>query len=84
MPKASKALPVIKWSGEFTDFLHRVVGIRMIPLAYVVRKNVVPARFLLPLAQDRPHSEDYGSIEEEIIDLASHAHWLLKNDLSSV
>ena len=74
VPKTSKALPVMKWSEAFTDFLHRVVGIRMILLAYVVRENVVPVRLLSPLAQDSPHSEDHGSIEEEMVDFASHVH----------
>ena len=84
MPKISKALPVMKWSEAFTDFLHRVVGIRMIPLAYVVREDVVPIRPLPPLAQDSPHSEDHGSIKEEMIEFALHTHWLFKNDSSSV
>jgi len=84
VPKIGKALPVMKWSEAFTDFLHRVVGIRMIPLAYVVRENVATARPLPPLAQDSPHSEDHGSIEEEMVEFASHTHWLFRNDSSSV
>ena len=84
MPKISKALPVMKLSESFTDFLCRVVGIIMIPLAYVVRKSVAPVRPLPPLAQDSPHSEDHGSIEEETVELASHAHWLFRNNSSSV
>ena len=84
VPKISKALPVMKWSEAFTDFLYRVVGIRMIPLAHVVIENVSPARSLPPLAQDSPHSEDHGSIEEEMVEFASHNHWLFRNDSSSV
>ena len=79
VPKISKALPMMKWSESFTDFLHRVLGIRMIPLAYVVRESVVPQ-----LAQDSPHSEDHGSVEEEMVEFASHACWLFKNNSSSV
>ena len=33
MPKITKALPIIKWTETFHDFLNRVVGTRMIPLA---------------------------------------------------
>ena len=84
MPNVSKALSVIKLSESFTDFLYRVVGIIMIPLAYVVKESVAPVRPLSPLAQDSPHSEDHGSIEEEMVELASHAHWLFKNNSSSV
>ena len=34
VPKITKALPIIKWTEAFQDFLHRVTGARMIPLAY--------------------------------------------------
>ena len=82
--KISKALPVMKWSESFTDCLHRVVGIRMIPLNYVVRESVAHVRPLSTLVQDSPHSEDHGSIEEEMVEFTSHVHWLFKNDSSSV
>ena len=80
MSKISKALSVIKLSESFTDFMYRVVGIMMIPLAYVVKESVAPVRPLSPLVQDVPHSEDYSFIEEEMVELASHAHWLFKNN----
>ena len=84
MSKMSKALPAMKWSGSFTELLHRVVGIRMIPLAYVVMESVARVRPLPPLAQDIPHSENHGFIEEDLIEFATHAHWLFKNNSSSV
>ena len=37
VPKTTKALPIIKWTEAFEDFLNRVIGARMIPLAYVIR-----------------------------------------------
>ena len=36
VPKITKALPIIKWTEAFQDFLHRVIGARMIPLTYVI------------------------------------------------
>ena len=36
VPKTNKALPIIKWTEAFQDFLNRVIGARMIPLAYVI------------------------------------------------
>jgi hypothetical protein len=36
VPKITKALPIIKWTEAFRDYLHRVVGVRNIPLAYVI------------------------------------------------
>ena len=43
-PTIIKALPVVKWSEVLTDFLHSVVGIRMITLAYESRESAMPAR----------------------------------------
>ena len=37
VPKITKALPIIKWTEAFQDFLNRVIGARMIPLAYVIQ-----------------------------------------------
>ena len=37
VPKITKALPIIKWTEAFQDFLNRLIGARMIPLAYVIR-----------------------------------------------
>ena len=36
VPKITKALPIMKWTEAFQDFLNRVIGARMIPLAYVI------------------------------------------------
>ena len=33
VPKISKSLPIIKRTEVFQDHLHRVIGVRMIPLA---------------------------------------------------
>ena len=82
VPKISKALLVMKWSEAVTDFLHQAVGIRTIPLAYVVRENVAPVQPLPSLAQDIPNSEDYGSIEAAIIEFSSHVYWLFNHSSS--
>ena len=74
VPKISKALFIMKWSGVFTDFLHKMAGILMIPLYYFVREDSTPGRSLPALAPDSPHSDDYGSIEVEMIDFSSYAH----------
>ena len=34
--KSTKALPILKWTEAFQDFLNRVIGARMIPSAYVI------------------------------------------------
>ena len=37
MPKISKALPIIKWAGFFSGFLHITVGERKIMVSCVIR-----------------------------------------------
>ena len=41
-PKISKALPVIKWTEAFQDFLNRKIGNRNIPLAYIIHDEPNP------------------------------------------
>ena len=59
-PKISKVLPVIKWTEAFKDFLNRKIGIRDIPLAYIIREvpNLQPRLHPLLLASHTPWSMD--------------------------
>ena len=44
IPKISKSLPIMKWMEAFQDYLHRTIGVRTIPLAYITRETVdIPA-----------------------------------------
>jgi hypothetical protein len=84
VPKITKALPVIKWTEAFDDFLSRKIGARTIPLAYVTReKEDVPAA-APTLAQDKPHSTEFGSVEGDMVARASHGHALFREDNSTV
>jgi hypothetical protein len=83
VPKITKALPIIKWTEAFRDYLHRMIGVRTIPLAYVIRPTVaVPP--IGPIAAGAPHSLEHEAIEVELIARASHAHPLYREDNSSV
>ena len=84
VPKISKALPVIKWTEAFQDFLHRIIGVRLIPLAYVIREKVAVPAAAPPLATDQPHSTLHGSVEAELVARASHGHPLYRDDNSAV
>ena len=84
VPKISKTLSIIKWTEAFTDFLHRKIGVRMVPLAYVVREVVDPPAPPPPLATNLPHSTEHGSVEGELIARASHTHPLFRDDNSAV
>jgi hypothetical protein len=83
VPKISKLLPIIKWTESFRDYLHRVVGVRMIPLAYVIRPEAaVPA--IGDRAHDQPNSTEHESVEMELVQRASHGHVLFREDNSAV
>ena len=34
--RVTKALPLIKWTEAFQDFLHCTIGLCIIPLAYII------------------------------------------------
>ena len=76
VPEITRSLPIIKWTKAFQDFLHQVIGVRTIPLVYVIRTTVdvlVPMPVLQP---NQPHSDLHGSVEVELVAQASHAHAL--------
>ena len=77
VPKISKSLLKIKWMEAFQDHLHRVIGVRMINLAYSNRKDEdIPA----PPPPPPPPSEAHSSIEGEMIAQASHTHVIFRDD----
>ena len=82
-PKIAKGLNIMKWSESFLDILHRCIGVRMIPLAYVVRELEIPEA-ITDLAAGQPHSTIAGSIEQELISRGSHNHPLFRDDRASV
>ena len=84
VPKITKALPIIKWTEAFQEFLNRVIGARMIPLAYVICNDPQVPGLAPPLAPNQPHSTEHGSVEGELIARASHAHALFRDDNSVV
>ena len=83
-PTINKALPIIKWTEAFRDHLYRCIGDRHIPLAYVVRKDVTVPAICPPLATDQPYSDLHGSVEEDMINRASHSHGLYRADNATV
>ena len=82
--KIMKTLPIMKWTEAFQDYLHRVISVRVILLAYIICANSdVPMPVPL-LAPNQPHSEVHGSIEYELVERASHKHPLFRDDNSEV
>ena len=84
IPKIGKALPIIKWTEVFQDFLKQVIGARYIPLSYVIRDQVEVPADALPLATDQPFSTEHGSIQREMIARASHNVGMFGDDNAKV
>ena len=84
VPKITKALPIIKWTEAFQDFLNKVIGDRMSPLAYVIQIDPQVPGPAPTLAPNQPHSTEHGSVEGELIARASHTHALFRDDNSVV
>jgi hypothetical protein len=84
VPKISKALPIIKWTEAFDDFLSRTVGARNIPLSYVTRDIAIVPPNAPDLQTNKPHSIAHGSVEGDLIARASHEHALFRDDNSKV
>ena len=94
VPKISKTLHIMKWTEAFSDFTRRVIGTRTIPLSYVIRDMVnvpsaAPALSRLSGStatslRQEPFSDDFGSVEEELIGRATHSHPLYRDDNATI
>jgi hypothetical protein len=84
VPKISKALPVIKWTEAFKDYLNQVIGARSILLACVICAEPVVLAAAPPLANGEPHLIEHGSVAAEVIARASHDHALFRDDNPAV
>jgi hypothetical protein len=84
VPKITKALPVIKWTQAFANFLHREIGVRSIALAYVIRDEVNIPGTAPTLLAGQPHSNEHGSIEAKLVARAQHTHALYRDDNANV
>ena len=82
-PTITKELPIMKWVEAFEDHLERCVGIRCVPLAYVIRDEVVPPP-ITAQAPNQPYTLEHGSLEADLVVRASHAHGLYKADNKAV
>jgi hypothetical protein len=82
-PEISKALPVIEWTKSFRDFLNRVIGVRTIPLCYVIRETVSAPAAAPALVQNQPHTNEHEPFTGELVARASHEHALFRDDNAS-
>ena len=78
-PPITKANPLMKWMLTFSqDHFSGCIGVRGAPISNVIRDiALVPAATHLQNASDpsqplMPHSEEHGSVKEELSHRASH------------
>ena len=83
-PRITKALPIMKWTEAFVDHLNRCIGVRTVPLSYVIRNNVTRDLACPPLKTNQPYSELHGSVQGDLIARASHTHGLYNDDNATV
>lgn len=50
---------VIKWSESMTDVLERCIGAQMVPLVYVIRKEVAVPAACPPIAPNKPNTAEF-------------------------
>ena len=84
-PQIGQKLDVARWTETFHSLLSRIVGARNVPLAYVVHDTDIldyTAPFVTMV--DACYTEDAGFLEEELIEIASHSHPLLKEENANV
>lgn len=84
IPKLTKNTTVIKWAESFETLLRNTIGVRNIPLIYVIRKDVVPPAAAPPLLANQPFSDETGSVSEELVVRATHSHPKFKDDSTKV
>lgn len=80
IPKLTKNTTVIKWSESFETFLRNSIGVRNIPLIYVIRDVAVVPIVAPPLLLDKPFSAETGAVSEELISRADHNHPKYRDD----
>ena len=83
-PKLTKHHPVHKWMESMVLYLGQKVGVRNAPLAYVVWAGAIVPAVPPPLQAGKPHSEQHGSIEGDLIGHMTHNHALFKVDNGAV
>lgn len=78
MQKLSSKISIMKWIGLFEEHLSSVLGVRKVPLQYIIRETVDPVDIAddpLPVGVGSPpYSARYDSFHDEMIARTSHTH----------
>ena len=84
MQKLSAKISIMKWINLFEEHLSSVLGVRKVPLQYIIRDTVDPVNINddpLPVGEGSPpYAERYDSFNDEMIARTSHTHPGFKAD----
>ena len=85
IPRVDKKEKSLRIFGQhFGEWMITNTGTQGAPYSYVIRDEATPALPLPPLLLDQPFSEEYGSVEHELIARCTHAHPAFKTDNNTV
>ena len=78
LPSLSRSIPIMRMIELIRGYLRKILGVRKIPLSYVVRTNVAVPPIadspLRPLPNNLPYGAPYRGFHDELIIRASHEH----------
>ena len=83
IPKVSKSYGIDKALDTLPNYLRTKIGVRGVALSYVIRQSETPAA-LENLANDKPYTEKYTSLMQELILTTPHDGVSWEEDNSTV
>ena len=83
-PALIKDTGILRWTEAFETFLRSYIGVRGIPLIYVIRHNVAPQMPPPALETNRPHTVKNGSVRKDLVEFSSHNHPHYTEDASQL
>jgi hypothetical protein len=89
LPKITNKLPIMKWIETFNDYCRKKIGVRMAPLAYVIRENAdvhaaAPELVSVGAGNVLSYSAEHGSVEDEFISRTTHMHATFRIDNAEI
>ena len=66
LEKVGQKYSIIKLMEDFPLYLQTQIGVRGVPLSYIIREHDAPAP-VEPLATDKPYSAENGSFHKELV-----------------
>jgi len=84
VPKITRTLGVVKWVSVFTDYCGTIIGVRDVPLTFVLRDLVAVTNPPPGRLRTEPYSVEHGSVQAELIARVSHSHPVFGDDSGKI